>query len=445
MNEQGRQESVACARPRTPLVAADSILGCLQSPTRCGCRRGDHGRTRTKDRPEETPVLITPQDLAPPSDFADTSEYPVSRALGPLNQYDRPWPWNAAVGRLRLPRRGTGHAERPARTDHDRVFEGDVLTVGVQASRTRSGRRHRPLHATVSGGNAASSLYRWNFDGAATARRARHRRRSSSPRRALRRDRAGHRRGRRRRRGRSTITVGSPASATRGTTTSAAVGQPRTTSAPPRAGPHQEHRQPRRRRAPAHAKPRRRPRGNGNASTSTPSHTSTTPTRRPRPPPRPRLTTPAPRPRRDPRDAAAPPRRTAHDHPGGPDPDPRVSPAGHRTLISDVIAAPPAASPLVHEPPRPSGAPAPPRAASRPRVRLAGGRGGALGRRAAARASAPGASSRGRAPRLARAGVTAAELAESPFADVRLIFALSSTTTSTRRSSTSPARSRCPS
>jgi PKD repeat protein len=170
MNELGRQGWVD-----VPLVANNTwslptILPCLQTPVPLGSVKGGV----TVINPDGAPQVgsdsqITPQDLASPSDFNNSAEYPVVQALGSANQYDRPWR-GSPQGQLDydfLDEVQASQDGQPAPIAIE-VFEGPLLTVTANASRTTvPAGGSASFSATVTGADDSGLSYTWNFDGGA--------------------------------------------------------------------------------------------------------------------------------------------------------------------------------------------------------------------------------------------------------------------------------------
>ena len=169
MNEQGRQGFVDVQLPQNATWSLPTILGCLPTPIPPGAIKGVTVIASNGTPEEGSGSAITARDLASPSDFDNTSEYPVFEALGSLNQYDRPWRGNAGG------QPDYDFFDEVQGTQDDQptpiaieVFEGGVLTVTVNASRTTVPAGGTvAFSATVSGGNGSPLSYSWSFDGAA--------------------------------------------------------------------------------------------------------------------------------------------------------------------------------------------------------------------------------------------------------------------------------------
>ncbi len=171
MNELGRNGFVDVALSPDASWPLTTVLGCLSTPVPVAAVKGitvidDQGA------PEEgSGSVLTGKDLAPQgsTDFNNPQEAPVVQALGSLNQYDRPWRGN-----------GGGQTDEDLLdevqgTDNDQplpiaieVFEGQLLTVTVSASRTTvPAGGSVTFNTTVTGDNGSALSYSWNFDGGA--------------------------------------------------------------------------------------------------------------------------------------------------------------------------------------------------------------------------------------------------------------------------------------
>jgi PKD repeat protein len=169
MNELGRQGFVDVTLPANTTWSMPTILGCLQTPIPPSSVKGitvigDNGS------PEEgADSQLTPADLASPSDFNSSSEYPVVEAAGSENQYDRPWR-GSSQGQTDedfLDEVQSSQNGQPAPISIE-VFEGGLLTVTATASRTTAPAGGAiSFSATVTGANGSPLSYSWNFDGGA--------------------------------------------------------------------------------------------------------------------------------------------------------------------------------------------------------------------------------------------------------------------------------------
>ncbi len=171
LNELGRAGFVDVPLSPDQSWALSTVLGCLSTPVPVAAVRGItviDGQGAPEDGPGS---MLTGNDLAAQgsTDFNNPQEAPVVQALGSLNQYDRPWRGN-----------GGGQTDEDLLdevqgTDNDQplpiaieVFEGQLLTVTVSASRTTvPAGGSVTFGTTVTGDNGSALSYSWNFDGGA--------------------------------------------------------------------------------------------------------------------------------------------------------------------------------------------------------------------------------------------------------------------------------------
>jgi PKD repeat protein len=360
IQEYGRQGEVTVT-PGPEAWTVGSVLGCLPQPVGLADVQvvtivGDEGSPLVA-----TGSVLTPADLASPSDFENQDQNPVISANG---SYDRP------------ARSGTD-LDFLDETQTDpivmNVFEGPPLTVTATASQTTvTTGTTVDFSATVDGNAGGQLSYGWSFDGGAAP--------STQPAPQIQfdtpgvwtvsvqvTDANGGAGG-----AQLTVTVGGPSTATTGTSTTgptqsqgatpggdAGSGRHRTPAArPPQAAAGGAIRTPRRRR------PARRRSATSPAAAIHRSHRSATPpaTATATTPPR-SAATPAPAPTPTRTEVAAPPARprrrrsrpaapTHADRPAvrGPSAQRRVT----GLLIGDVVPLPADESPLVHPIPAPS-------------------------------------------------------------------------------------------
>jgi PKD repeat protein len=161
LQEYGRQGPVTVTPSPTNSWSLGTILGCLQTPIAFAQVTGvtvigDDGSPLTGPGSQ-----LGPNDLAPSSDFADSSESPVVQALGSTDQYDRPWRGGSDLDYL---------DETQTTPIAIEVFEGPPLRVTASASQTTvTVGATIDFSAAVSGNNGSALSYTWSFDGGASS------------------------------------------------------------------------------------------------------------------------------------------------------------------------------------------------------------------------------------------------------------------------------------
>jgi PKD repeat protein len=171
MNELGRNGFVDVSLSPDQSWALTTVLACLSTPVPVAAVKGItviDGQGAPEDGPGS---VLTGNDLAPQgsTDFNNPQEAPVVQALGSLNQYDRPWRGNGGG------QTDEDFLDEVQGTDNDQplpiaieVFEGQLLTVTVSASRTTvPAGGSVTFSTTVTGDNGSALSYSWNFDGGA--------------------------------------------------------------------------------------------------------------------------------------------------------------------------------------------------------------------------------------------------------------------------------------
>jgi PKD repeat protein len=165
MNELGRQGFVPVTLAQNATWSLPTILSCLQTPIPVGAVTGVTVINAGGSPELGSGSQLTPADLAPSgSDFNNSSEYPVVQALGSVNQYDRPWR-GSPQGQPDYDYLDEVQVSQPITME---VFEGPHLTVRVKASRTTVPvGKTVSFTASVTGADDSSLSYNWNFGGGA--------------------------------------------------------------------------------------------------------------------------------------------------------------------------------------------------------------------------------------------------------------------------------------
>ena len=164
MNELGRQGPVDVPLAQNATWSLPTILGCLQTPISPGRVTGVTVIDADGNPEEGSDSQLTPQDLQTPSDFNNTSEYPVVQALGSVNQYDRPWR-GSPQGQPDDDYLDEVQSNQPISIE---VFTGGRLTVTASASKTTVATGGAvSFGATVGAANGSPLSYTWSFDGGA--------------------------------------------------------------------------------------------------------------------------------------------------------------------------------------------------------------------------------------------------------------------------------------